>query len=446
MPGLKGIPPIRPIKADVGCWWKFDRYEIKDGWLRPAKGSRFECYQPWDQYEETQNDNRPNGSYLPLLKLLRDLGVKHTKTNWLAAHWLQDSNGERRFEPRSGIGISPIVDRKGFGEFGDDDNSERRLTQLKMLPPGAEELLCKWASCHGLLGILPHIAESVTLSSRWAHIPAIGSGPEGERPRQPPEGASTRLRLERQRAFNRWRNSFENPVAESVTYYRQNGRWLQPPSTAHDVETNLCPVRSELGKPLAQEFSAWIVPARTQLRYIDKFGIGAQLFEDETLLESWTGFFPDVDSEEAETYAYPRPLTEQFWKEYAEPVDEFIRYALIFQQAVEPFMDGSELAGVVPINWARGFWESLVAPVGISIAVEKGQKKQMERKPRESWIFPSLLSAYARMALQDLSGGGRILYCANEKCRKPFTSKLKKTKYCSEKCGWAVRVRRRRAR
>ena len=38
-----------PLKPLAGQWWKFTRYELKDGYIRPAPDATLSAYDPWSE-------------------------------------------------------------------------------------------------------------------------------------------------------------------------------------------------------------------------------------------------------------------------------------------------------------------------------------------------------------------------------------------------------------
>src|SRR5262249_39347860 len=44
----------------------------------------------------------------------------------------------------------------------------------------------------------------------------------------------------------------------------------------------------------------------------------------ESLSTTWSRFFPDVRHDQCETFPYPEPLTDDFWRQYAEPLGDFL--------------------------------------------------------------------------------------------------------------------------
>src|SRR5947208_4297865 len=55
---------------------------------------------------------------------------------------------------------------------------------------------------------------------------------------------------------------------------------------------------------------------------------------EEPLGRTWARFFPSVPARERERYPYPPPLTEAFWRLYAEPVEDFLDAARALRDAL----------------------------------------------------------------------------------------------------------------
>ena len=47
--------------------------------------------------------------------------------------------------------------------------------------------------------------------------------------------------------------------------------------------------------------------------------------------KTWARFFPSVPYDQWESYRYPKPLTQEFWALYHEPIEEFIRTAALLE-------------------------------------------------------------------------------------------------------------------
>jgi hypothetical protein len=56
-----------------GNWWRFDRYEIKDGSIQPAPRARLHWYDPWDKFGESRAYNDIPPPYQSLLRLAPEL-------------------------------------------------------------------------------------------------------------------------------------------------------------------------------------------------------------------------------------------------------------------------------------------------------------------------------------------------------------------------------------
>ena len=110
----------------LGCWWRFDRYELHRGAIRPAAGATLELYDPWAAYTEARSGWGSAGGKAPY-ELLLDLA------------WSTRLRPTTRGEPLQ-------------------------------LEPDSEQALLAWCAAHGLLGLLPHEAEVAYLAPRWAPV------------------------------------------------------------------------------------------------------------------------------------------------------------------------------------------------------------------------------------------------------------------------------------
>jgi hypothetical protein len=114
-----------PFDTLAGHWWRFDRYEMTDGYLRPRKGARLRTYDPWALFRDSRRARGPDAPYQSLLNLVQDLS----------------------YQPRSGPG------------------------QLLELASGDAERLVGWCQQFGLLGLLPHQTVFASLAPRWETNP-----------------------------------------------------------------------------------------------------------------------------------------------------------------------------------------------------------------------------------------------------------------------------------
>ena len=159
------------------------------------------------------------------------------------------------------------------------------------------------------------------------------------------------------------------------------------------------------------------------------------VLEVEPLSTTWARFFPDVAVADREMFAYPQPLTESFWKLYAEPLQDFLSAAralrellaaLRFQKSAKLREAHDALAGGPPI-----VLNALIAPVGLDAQMKGNSIGSINLVPG------SLLASLTLMLLEDLLQG-RALQCP---CGKLFVSKAYQARYCSKRCRWRFEQR-----
>lgn len=267
-------------------------------------------------------------------------------------------------------------------------------------PQGARERVLEWCSRYGLPGVLLHQVRFVTLAPRW--LPFQG-GP---------------LLVPGQERFVRTNSGW----ARELTYFQSKG-----------LEYSLG--RPDLKGTLVSDSFAPDAWARmgAVLQRLDSTEV-----LQESIRETWAKFFPGAPSAEAETYGYPCPLSDDFWRSYAEPYDSFtdalqcLSEALWCLQQHRPQMTGTERQQVLR---GSALFEALLAPVSPSLAVSADAISQ-------EWVCNSLLSAFAMMALQDLTENRRVARC--ESCRRLFISQHPAALFCSPQCRWKTQKRRHR--
>jgi hypothetical protein len=158
-------------------------------------------------------------------------------------------------------------------------------------------------------------------------------------------------------------------------------------------------------------------------------GIGVS---SESLLVTWARFFPDVTPNECLIHQYPEPLTEEFWKLYAEPLQDFLSAAralkgilsaiYLSQSRGRKIRDhhAAVTGGLLPII------DALVAPMGLGVQVNRNSR------PSVHWVSTSLLSSLTTMLLEDLAKG-TALRCP---CGQLFVSNAYQARYHSKQCRW----------
>ena len=263
----------------------------------------------------------------------------------------------------------------------DFDFSEKRTTRLET--PGEERLL-EWCSQYGLLGILLHRVETATFPAETRF----------------PRGLSGNVPV---------------PVAERLE--RTNSGW------------RILDVVPFLHPPL---------PGAYLRRKLGDFEITF-----ESLSESWAHYFPGVSAADLDSYQYPPVFGLEFWRQYAEPLSEFVDAVRMFREAVDALRNLEHQSRLSPEQtqpWLRAerVIHALSEPVS-PMLYRTGTGYGL------GWACHSLLGTFAMMAMLDLSGA-RMLECANPKCRGLFVSKAVKAKYCNTTCRSTEQVRKYRSR
>jgi hypothetical protein len=255
-----------------------------------------------------------------------------------------------------------------------------------------------WCSRFGLLGVLPHTAVTIQLPLRFG--PHVGKGLHFER--------------EHVRVNGRW---IRRMIAVCTPEVAERHRFLKK-----DVKL-LWKNDPTLGRLVRKSDRNYRVPT---VFFQKQRGLTADRDESLPLAHILHRFFPEFQ-DEGYQFECPLPLTPEFWKIYSERVEDFIKHAVAFLTAVEPVLSRRPRTDLAPL-------ECLIEPVGTSLSFASNGDVQ------EQWVCPSLLSSFARMALQDTWAGMRILRC--DCCGKPFVTSRYQSLYCSEACGWRHRKRR----
>lgn len=303
----------------------------------------------------------------------------------------------------------------GRGEADPPYQSLLRLVEGLRVAAAAQDLsrLADWCSQHGLLGVLLQRAQMAVLYPRFRPLPG-----------------GMRVSVE---------EAGEEHVPSSVLwsavrcYFRSSIGWaVREMSGDNAVFMTDAPEREDELAP-SDRIPSGAPPLGALLQDLRR----AQ-WQFEPLDGTWGRFFPNVPEDQRATYFYPPPMSENFWRMYAEPVDAFIDGALALYQAiaglrhVKPFADVSEEDR---IEGARGLdiLHALTSTVRVTIV------PQADGTVRQRWLAPSLLASYAMMVLQDLTEHRRPRAC--EKCGNLFTSPAYQARYCSPRCRQAAQKR-----
>lgn len=262
--------------------------------------------------------------------------------------------------------------------------------------PAVLDAVLDWCRDFGVLGCLPHRLLEITLWPRWQ------------------SGALD-----------------DTVQPEQRTYTRYESAWLKRDT----AEFGIFPGTAQLGSPLSEEDSH----RRTKDPGHSFKEPGALLTElggsdvKHMALNSgdWGIRFPSVPFPDRATFAYPLPGSDEFWRLYVEPLEEFVRAASLLTYAVR------EVAGRGRDYHAAALRLSILAShVAIDLLPER------KGPPRFHIRTNTLLAALALSAIEDLSAG--VLRLCD--CGKLFKSHAYQAQYCSTKCRLRVNKRTYRAK
>jgi len=264
--------------------------------------------------------------------------------------------------------------------------------------PFTDDIL-QWCSRFGLLGLLQEHTVVAVLAPRWE---------------------SSREEMRTVRA------QMTGLVPTQTAYLRCGPFWTEQKRLAFSStsESRRRHARGDL-------VSADAVPNGFEAPHAIMFSTRAGQPARKTLGEGWGRFFPDLkfeSLEEAETYEYPWPNTQKFWRSYAEPALDFLRAARDLAAVLRMFRPLPEKNRLDHRTLSR-----LVARLNRHAATtspavfvdERGQLGQ-------GWVSSSLLGNLAVMAQLDLTQGRALRSC--ETCGAAFTSQHDGARYCSTRC------------
>jgi hypothetical protein len=322
------------VETPASAWWRFDRYEIRDGRIGPGRRAKLKRYDPW----EARGDSKPRQAGRPAR------GLETAAYNELAAL----------------ASISP---------YSYKTQDEARITA--------------WCASNGLLGILLHQTQSVRLSPRV--LPSLSR-----------------------------RSKREKAIEAQDEYYPSSRGWLT-----------------------LFRRSGWKEPE------VILTGLEGRNIRSEPLSATWHRFFPSVARQQADSFAYPNPGSEDFWRLYAEPVDLFLERAAFIERALRgltPEQQPDKYGIVEGPHW--GLLNDIVAPVRNGIVGVRDRRRSPTRFKRV-FTSPSLFAALGMMILYDVAHLNRVpRSCANQPaCGRPFLAVTDRDKYCSRRCLNTVKVR-----
>jgi len=331
-------------------WWRFDRYELRGGYICPARDAKLVRYSPWADYEAAHAARREHSEppYQPLLALVKRI----------------------RLEAR-------------LDEPGTHLDSE------------SAEALLVWCAQFGLLGVVLQRTDAVFLAPRWEPLNDESLQDEPLYPSQI--------------VFRRTNTGWSAPINQGLLGPQVIG---EPEREGELVDFDDLPIDSPFQGAVVHD-------------------LRRKEFELQPISKYWAQYFPDIPLDQRETFSYPTPLTEEFWRQYAEPVGEFIIAANALRNALEllTHLKPSDEATEKDEHKASAGLDrlhALLAPASLAL------QPMPDGSLRQRWTTPSLLCAFAMMAFQDLAERRRVRRCDN--CGDVYTSPAWQSKFCSVRC------------
>ncbi len=174
----------------------------------------------------------------------------------------------------------------------------------------------------------------------------------------------------------------------------------------------------------------------------------------ECLPTTWGRFFPDVPEAERDLSVYG-PCGPDFWRLYAEPVEDFLRAAATLYEILDGFRTqttgktkprhpanstASPADDAQSTHRAVANLDLLFNSIHPCLHVEADGSFQMQ------WNSASLFGALTMMAVQDMLGGQKMSVCGNANCERLFIAEAYQARFCSDRCRYAVQKRTYRGR
>src|ERR1700688_2300599 len=126
---------MKDLNVAIGRWWRWTRYEISNGYIRPAREARLQVYDPWKVWLETRS--------------------------------LAKNSDQQKLQEAPYQALLALLDELRYRQPGDiplDFKPGDLNMMLASLTADSEEKTLEWCARYGLLGVLPHRAVQVTLA------------------------------------------------------------------------------------------------------------------------------------------------------------------------------------------------------------------------------------------------------------------------------------------
>lgn len=258
----------------------------------------------------------------------------------------------------------------------------------RALEQAEQEAVLSWCAEYGLLGLFHHKAHVVVLAARKREDVDY---------------------------------SGENPGSYRVPYqisYARSGRGWSTYSVADETgapaDTDLDLSDERVAKDrlaLPTELDEFFQRPRADVQELGQLRV-----EILSLTDALGRYLPNVPTQVLETAYLPNPSSEAFWREYAEPLDEFVRAFNLLTRAVIFLQGDGAKDGAALV-------ESLLEPVRF------GVRPRHSDIPAQQLLTPTLLSALAVAVTRATADGRRSREC--HWCGRLFFTNKKLGRYCS---------------
>lgn len=368
-------------------WWRFDRYEVDQGFIRPAAGAHLQRFDPWKQHADLAQRRRDHEPpYVTLARLSRRM--------------------------------MDVI-------YGSD--------YLEPLPLELAADIGAWCSEWGLLGVLLSGLRAVTPTIHWRSHDFDDEGHFN----QPP--VRTLLR-----------GTHVVPVLTSYEWSSGGWRRTDLALAKSHEELAVWSSGGEgdpfsvkrLSRGYRRIVNSWLPAPGYALRREDTPYFASRSWRLDPLHdEGWADFFPDAPGD-PHTFDYPEPLSQQFWGLYAEPLVAFAEAGNAVMQALEEIRRPETVEPDqfrepdAPVETLR----RLIEPVTPDVELDPTMPSQVNAR----WSSPCLQATLALMAYVDLTGGDRIDACPV--CGSIFVAHRADHEYCSTRCKATARKRRQRSK
>ena len=365
-------------------WWKFSRYELQDGYIRPAPDATLQSYRPWDVHRAAQRE------------ALRDKQSPYVSLAALA------------------------------NELPDTVTSEDHTS----LAPRVVKRTLEWCAEFGLLGVVLQQTRRVVFLPRL--VEASPWNDEDDRQQWQP----TPVLDQYFRESHVWRGTSSYAFAKGIETSRALSNLWEP--VPEHLPSSLLPNAGPLR-------ATHRLPPEWPLPHVETQAPGSSDWKRDSLSSGWFRFFPELTDH---TNPTPPPLSDDFWQCYAEPVELFLESAVLMKKVMEAFQVERRGRGVARLEQSLAAYPGedafRVLLSSVSPTFTRDQKRP-NRRPQRTWLAPSLIGIFAAMLLDDLTTGKNIRRC--DACPNLFASGPHAPTYCSSTCRWrSAKQRQRKAK